>query len=466
MNVDFFKGKRITVFGLGLHGGGVGVVKFLVNHGAKVIVTDIQTRQQLASSLEKLAGLKNVEYILGQHRREDFTKVDMVIKTPPAPWSNKHIKLALESNVPVETDSGLFLQICKNPIIGVTGTRGKTTTATLIYEILKVAGKNPLKVGIGQISVLDKLDLLKKNTVVVFEMSSWRLSSQGKSILSPHIAVFTNVYQDHMNYYKTMEDYVRDKKNIFLHQKATDFCVINADNEILRQIEPEINSQTIKFSAERIASGKSVYLSDGAIFLNNGIDEKKLLDVADVKMRGRHNLDNIMAAIGAAYAFGIGSKEIKRAILGFEGVSHRLEFCREVAGVKYFNDTTATSPDGAICGVNSFAEPIILIAGGNDKGLDFSGFGKVIAEKIKRLVLLKGSATEKLALAIKKNLPDERKEQEFTVVDSMKKAVEFASQTAEKGDVVLLSPGAASFGLFLNEFDRGNKFKEAVEKLK
>lgn len=466
MDKSFFKGKRITVFGLGLHGGGAGVVKFLVNQGARVIVTDIQTKQQLAASLKKMEGVKNVEYVLGQHRMEDFTKVDMVIKTPPAPWNNKHIKLALENNVPVEMDSGLFLQLCKNPIIGVTGTRGKTTTATLIYEILEAAGKNPLKVGIGQVSVLDKLDLLKKNSTVVFELSSWRLSALGKNKLSPQIAVFTNVYRDHLNYYKTMDEYIADKKNIFLRQKPKDFCIINWDNEILRGLEGEIKAQIIKFSKEKISSGLAVYLDSGAIFLNDGIDEKKIIDIADVKIKGVHNLENIMAAIGAAYAGGAGIKEMRKAILEFKGIPHRLEFLREVSGVKYYNDTAATSPEGAMCGIDSFSEPIILIAGGNDKGLDFSQLGKKIAEKVKGLVLLKGSATEKIVNEIKKNLPEEKREQGLTVVDSMEKAVELAAQVAESGDVVLLSPGAASFGLFLNEFDRGNKFKEAVNKLK
>ena len=161
MDLNFFKNKRITVFGLGLLGGGVGVVKFLVNQGAKVIVTDIKTKEQLAPSWEKLKGLKNVEFVLGQHRKEDFEKTDMVIKNPVIPWTNEHIKLALEKNIPVEMDSSLFFKLCKNPIIGVTGTKGKTTTASLIYEILKLAGKNPVKVGVGQASVLDKLEILK-----------------------------------------------------------------------------------------------------------------------------------------------------------------------------------------------------------------------------------------------------------------------------------------------------------------
>ena len=170
MDISFFKNKKITVFGLGLHGGGVGVVKFLADNGAKVIVTDIKTREQLLPSLEKLKGLKNIQYILGQHRSEDFTNVDMVIKTPPVQWTDKNIKLALENNVPVEMDSSLFFKLCKNPIIGVTGTKGKTTTTTLIYEILKSAGKNPIKIG-----VMDECDIrIESKQSFIFKYFTWK----------------------------------------------------------------------------------------------------------------------------------------------------------------------------------------------------------------------------------------------------------------------------------------------------
>ncbi|MFZ5982289.1 MAG: Mur ligase family protein, partial [Patescibacteria group bacterium] len=205
MKIEELKGKKITVMGLGLHGGGIGTIKFLSGVGAKVTVTDIKAKEELAQSLEKIKGLKNVETVFGQHRREDFIKADMVIKNPGVPWNNQHIKLALENDVPVEIDASLFFKLCQNPIIGITGTKGKTTTASLIFEILKTAGKNPLQVGVGQVSVLDKLELLKKDTWVVFELSSWRLSGLGRAKLSPQIAVWTNFYPDHLNYYKDLE---------------------------------------------------------------------------------------------------------------------------------------------------------------------------------------------------------------------------------------------------------------------
>ncbi|KKQ45532.1 MAG: UDP-N-acetylmuramoylalanine-D-glutamate ligase [Candidatus Moranbacteria bacterium GW2011_GWC2_37_8] len=451
--------------GIGLHGGGVATVKFLAMHGAKVIATDLRSKDQLSASLEKLKGLKNVQYVLGQHRMEDFSKVDMVIKNPAAQWNDKHIKFALENKVPVEMDSSIFFKLCKNQIIGVTGTKGKTTTASLIYEILKAAGKNPIKIGISQVSVLDKLALLKKDSIPVFELSSWRLSALGRSKISPHIAVFKNIMPDHLNYYGTMEKYFQDKKYIFANQKPKDWVVINGDDEMLRESVKEARGQVLKFSYSELKKSRAVFIDDGSIYLNNGIDVKKLIALKDITIPGTHNLSNIMAAIGAVFAWGLTASEIKKVLPQLKGVAHRLEFVRELAGVKYYNDTAATIPDAAISALSAFEKSIILIAGGTDKNLDFTDFAKEICEKTKSLILLKGDATEKLLTKIKK-CSDEEFVEKIEIVDSMEAAVVSARKLAQKDDVVLLSPGAASFGLFANEFDRGDKFKDAVKKLK
>lgn len=451
--------------GLGLHGGGIGTVRFLYWAGANITVTDLKSKEELAPSLEKIKDLKNINYIFNQHRPEDFAKADMVIKTPPVAWSNKHIKLALDNKVPVEVDSSLFFKLCKNPIIGVTGTKGKTTTSALIYEILKVAGKNPIKVGIGQVSALDKLKDLKKENVVIFELSSWRLSALGKYKLSPQIAVFTNIYPDHLNYYKDMKEYIADKKYIFANQKPENFCAINWDDEILGKLEEEIKARLIKFSRNKIENGQNVYINEGFIYFNDGIDEKKIMAVSEIKLAGEHNIYNILAAVSAAVAFGIDLKSIKKAVMEFKEISHRLEFVRELDGIKYYNDTAATTPESAIAGINSFSNPLVLICGGSDKNLDMAKLGKIVSDKVKSVVFLKGAATEKLMDAIKKNMP-ENKDKEFLLAESMEKAVEMARLEAKEGDIILLSPGAASFGMFLNEFDRGDKFKTAVKALK
>ncbi|HPN96463.1 MAG TPA: UDP-N-acetylmuramoyl-L-alanine--D-glutamate ligase [Candidatus Moranbacteria bacterium] len=466
MKIGDLKDKKITVMGLGLHGGGIGTARFLSELGAQVTVTDIKSKEELAPALEKLKGCKNITYVFNQHRPEDFTAVDMVVKTPAAPWNNKYIKLALDNKIPVEVDSSLFFKLCKNTIIGVTGTKGKTTTATLIYEILKNSGKNVIKVGIGQVSVLDKLKEIKKDTIAVFELSSWRLSALGRYGLSPQIAVITNVYPDHLNYYKTMEEYVADKKLIFKNQKNGDVCVINFDDEVIKTWESDIKSQVIKISRQKIDKGKGSYASDGMIYLNDGNDENKIMEEKEIKIKGDHNVSNVLLAMGASQAAGIGLEDIKKAVSQFKGIAHRLEFVRELNGVKYYNDTTATTPESAISGISSFSEPVILIGGGSDKNLDMKDLAKVILEKTKGVIFLKGQGTDKIISEIKKNLPEEEKNKEFATADSLEKAVEMAKGDAESGDIVLLSPGAASFGLFNNEFDRGDKFKEVVKALK
>ncbi|MGW8184679.1 MAG: UDP-N-acetylmuramoyl-L-alanine--D-glutamate ligase [Candidatus Moraniibacteriota bacterium] len=466
MNTNYFRNKKITVFGLGLLGGGLGVVKFIAKHGAKkIIVTDIKSKEELRRSIEKLKGIKNIEFILGYHRIEDFSQVDMVIKNPQIPWDNKYIKEALNKKIPVEMDSSLFFKLCKNKIIGVTGTKGKTTTSSMIFDLLKNSGKNPIMVGVGQESVLDKLEKLRSDSIVVFELSSWRLSALGRSKLSPQIAVFKNIFPDHLNYYKGMKDYIADKENICKFQKPNDWCIVNRDDEIIQNISQRVKSQLVEFSFSRRDEGRSVFYEDERIYINDGIDIREVVSKDKLANFSKHNISNLLAAIGVALALGIEFDKVKKAVSKIHSISHRLEFVTEADGVKYYNDSAATIPDAAIAAIESFDKPIILIAGGSDKNLDFSDLAKLISEKVKGIIFLKGNATEKLIEKLIKNTPD-REHKRFEIFDSMDKAVEEAARVADRGDVVLLSPGAASFGLFENEFDRGDKFKRAVKNLK
>lgn len=466
MITDYFKNKRITVFGLGLLGGGLGVVKFIAKHGAKkIIITDIKSKEELKRSIEKLKGIKNIEFVLGYHRIEDFTKVDMIIKNPQIPWNNKYIKEALKKEIPVEMDSSLFFRLCKNKIIGITGTKGKTTTSSMVFDLLKNSGLNPIKVGVGEESVLDKLEKLRKSSIVVFELSSWRLSALGRAKISPQIAVFKNIFPDHLNYYAGMREYIEDKENICAYQKPNDWFVFNSEDEIISKISQNVKSQLLSFSFKRENSGRSIFYEDEKIYLNDGIDIREVVSKDKLVNFSKHNISNLLAAIGVAFALGIDFEKIKKAISKIGPVNHRLEFVAEVDGIKYYNDSAATIPDAAIAAIYSFVKPIILIAGGSDKNLDFTEFAKVISEKVKGIIFLKGNATEKLIEKLIKNIPN-REHRKFEILDSMDKAVEEATRVADSGDIVLLSPGAASFGLFENEFDRGNKFKKAVKNLK
>jgi UDP-N-acetylmuramoylalanine--D-glutamate ligase len=464
MKIFDYKDKKITVMGIGLHGGGVAAVRFFAEAGAKVIATDLKTETELESSIEKLKDLKNVQFVLGQHRIEDFENVDLVVKSPAALWSSKNIQAALKKKIPVEMDSSIFFKLCKLPIIGVTGTKGKTTTATLISEILKTAGKNVFSAGIGQKPVLDVLGEIgdTKDGIVVFELSSWRLSALGRENLSPHVAVITNIFPDHLNYYGTMEKYIVDKKYIFSSQKPEDYTILNYDNEDARKLSQAAKSKVVFFSTAEVGSENCAFVKNGKIVFRENMEQKEVCDLNDIELRGGHNIGNVLAAVAATSVFGIAPEKICEAIKNFKGVPHRLEFVREIDGVKYVNDTAATMPDAAIAGINSFSEPIVLIAGGADKNLEFNKFAKVIAEKVEKIILLKGEATEKIKAELKKINAEKIIDSEF---DSMGKAVVRSKNIAGPGAIVLLSPGAASFGLFLNEFNRGDKFKDAVGKL-
>lgn len=466
MSIEELRGKKVTVMGLGLHGGGVGAIKFFISCGAQVIATDLKSEEELKSSLEKLKDLKSITFVLGKHQKKDFIETDLVIKNPAVPWTNEYIELALQNNIPVEMDSSLFFHLCKNQIIGVTGTKGKTTTASLIYQILKTAKRDVLQVGVSQVSVLDKLKELKKETLVVFELSSWRLSALGRAKLSPQIAVITNIYPDHLNYYGTMEKYIADKENIFLHQKENDFCVLNMDSEMLRESFSRVPSRIVEFSCKKINSPSGAFINNNAIyFQDNSGEAKKVMELSEVKLRGKHNYSNILASVAVTANMGIEMEIIKQGVLEFSGNLHRLEFVRKINDVEYYNDSAATTPESAVSGIRAFLVPMILICGGANKNLDVSILAQEIArnKNVKEAIFLNGESTEKMLLELEKITG--RKKDGFIVVDSMKKAVEFAREKASAGDVVLLSPGASSFGLFVNEFDRGDQFRELVNQL-
>ncbi len=466
MQESFFRDKKITVFGLGLNAGGVGTARFLAEQGAReIIVTDIKSREDLASSVEKLAKYKNITFVLGQHRPEDFSRVDMVIKNPVIPWTNEYVKLAEKHDVPVEMDSSLFFRLCRAPIIGVTGTKGKTTTAMLIAHILETAGRKVLRAGIGQIGVLGVLNKITPETTVVFELSSWRLSALARTKKSPSIAVITNLYPDHLNYYKTMEAYAADKKNIFLFQKRNDTLIANADQPEVREMAQDAPGGCVWFSNKQAIDGDGVWREDGMLFVRQGGKQSVLLPLEHTRLVGEHNIGNIAAAALAALVAGVSAKEIRFGIESFSGVPHRLEYIREKDSVRYYNDTAATIPEAAIAALRSFSQPVILICGGSDKRLVFDAFADEIFAHSKGVIFLKGEGTDKLAFSLSERLAREGRKMNFEIVESMGKAVELASRSAEPGDIVLLSPGAASFGLFRNEFDRGEQFRVAVQSL-
>ena len=464
---DWFKGKRITVFGVGLNRGALATIKFLLDAGVReVIATDIKTKEDLAPTIAELIKYKNITYVLGQHRSEDFTHVDMVVKNPAIPWTNEYIKLAIAHKIPVEMDASIFIQLTKRPMLGVTGTKGKTTTASLIAHILQQSGQSILQAGISQIGFLDALGEIADDSTIVAELSSWRLSSFAAHKFSPHVAVVTNIYPDHLNYYKKMSAYVADKEIIFRFQKKDDVVILNRDNEGTRVFATQASGQVIWFSEHRLEDGEGVFFHDGVVWERTTAGERELFPWPSVELLGQHNRSNILAAIATARQRGVGEKAVLEALMTFKGVPHRLEFVAERAGIRFYNDTAATMPEAAIAGIRAFDAPVVLIAGGADKEFDYAALAHVFVTEPKSVILLQGTATKKLLpLMEKEALAQGKQGVIFPVVASMEDALRVAVDEARSGDVVLLSPGMASFGLFQNEFDRGDQFRSGVKQL-
>jgi UDP-N-acetylmuramoylalanine--D-glutamate ligase len=457
-----FKNKRVVVMGLGLHGGGVNITKWLFKKGAKILVTDFKKKNQLLSSLKMLRGLP-IKYILGRHRVDDFKNADLIVQNPGVPNDSKYLKIAKKYNIPIENEAGIFFKIYPGKIIGITGSRGKSTVSYLTHLIFKNKYKNVFLAGNIRIkSMFEVVDKLRKNDKVILELSSWQLEGLDKHKISPHVSLITNIFPDHLNRYKSYEDYIKAKKIIFKYQKKNDFCILNFDSKACRLMKKGVNSKIYWFSKNYQPGLKGCFLVKDNIIFKNGFQKLYICKKNDIKLLGSHNLENVLASVCLACLYKIDPNLIKKAITSFSGLEDRLEFIRKFNQVRFYNDTTATIPEATICALKSFDQRVILISGGTDKNLNYKSLAQEIKKAVKALILLKGNATDKL----KKELIKIKYKDLLLETKSIDQAVKEANKVSEKNDIVLLSPGAASFGLFVNEFDRGEKFKKAVDGLK
>ncbi|MDD5589797.1 MAG: UDP-N-acetylmuramoyl-L-alanine--D-glutamate ligase, partial [Candidatus Portnoybacteria bacterium] len=356
MEIEDFKDKKITIMGIGLHGGGVGAIKFFHKIGAKITATDLRTADELKESLEILKNLEGIEFVLGEHREKDFKEADFVIKNPAVPDDSKYLKIAQEAGVKIETDIGVFFELCPGHIVGVTGSRGKSTTSTLIHLFLKTKYPDAVLAGNIRASVLEKLDKIGEKTPVVLELSSWQLAGLASHKKSPPISIITSIMPDHMNRYASMDEYIADKKVIFQFQKPEDFLILNADNRITRRFAPEAESRVYFYSAKEMPLSEDLktkqivrigaYFSRKKIFF--GAAKEKIADVSRIKLAGEHNLSNILAAVSAARLFDIPTESTRKVLAEFTGLEGRIQLIKEIKGVKYINDTTATIPEATI----------------------------------------------------------------------------------------------------------------------
>lgn len=464
MSIELLFRKKVTVMGLGLHGGAVGTVKWLVAQGANITVTDMKTEQQLTKSLDQLKEYSGIKFVLGQHDEHDFTNVDMIVRNPSVPRKSKFLALARKANIPIEMDSSLFFKYSPSrDIIGVTGSKGKTTTANAITHVLTHVLPDTAGVGVDGVSPLGKLESIHSDTTVVFELSSWRLEALAERNISPDTAVLTSIYKDHLNTYDSFAEYIDIKKTIFAHQDPKDTAILNADDKLIRGFESEVPSRLFWYSLRAQIPGDGLYVHRDIITLRQDGLTLQFFSLHDLPLRFAHERRNLLPAILLGYLRGVSIEEIKEAIKTIKPLPHRLEVVRRLNGVTYINDSAATMPDATVPALASFSKtPIVHITGGSDKQLEFNDLGNAWGKvNLRALIWLPGNATDRMKKVAGRVAP----EVPMYDVVSMEEAVSKADEIAQSGDTVLLSPGATSFGLFLHEFDRGDKFRAAVEAL-
>jgi len=454
-----FAGKTVLVMGLGRFGGGVDVAKFAVSAGAKVMVTDLASRQQLSDSIRKLEESADIEFHLGSHDPADFEQADIIVANPAVAPDNEFLKLARQRNKFITSQINIFFQLCSAPIIGITGANGKSTTAALTAHLLRGAGDERratrdehvwLSGNIGNEPLLTVVDQIAPDDLVVLELSSFQLEQLAQIQKGPKVALLTNLTPNHLDRYGAFANYCAAKENVFRFQKLNENCpavsIFNAEDKVGAEWFEKYNKDTgrvcMKFSTDDISQ-----------------------EIRDsFTLPGRANLSNLAAAVSIARHFGIADNSIKKSLPGFKPLPHRLELVEEINGVLWYNDSKATTPQSAISALEAFDRPIIIIAGGYDKNIPFDEFGQKIAENAKAAILI-GHTAEKIAKAIKEHKSirvQEYKGTRVEIVDSLAQAVRLANRLAESGDVVLLSPACASYDMFDNFQHRGQQFIKLV----
>ncbi len=431
---DYFKGKKITVMGIDPEGRGVQDALFLAQCGALVTVTDLKKEEELGESVARLRAYPTISFTLGEHTLEDFRDKDLIVRAASVPLGSPYLEEARQSGIDIKTDETLFLAYAPQLVtIGITGTRGKSTVTELIYAVLQAAGKRSFIGGnVRGKATLPLLAEVQTGDMVVLELDSWKLQGFGEAEISPHIAVFTTFYQDHLNYYKNdMGAYLADKAKIFLHQSADDVLILG------KQCAPAV----IEKYGELIESKTVV------------VDEQKLPSDWTLRMPGQHNRYNAALALAALRALDISDEVIRETFATFAGVPGRLELIRERDGITVYNDNNSTTPEATLAAL-SVLNPAhtVLILGGSDKNLDMNKL-LIAIRAVKRVILLAGTGTDRVLEFI----------EGASVFDNLEQAVKEAFAAASPGDTILFSPAFASFGMFKNEYDRGDQFTELVK---
>lgn len=444
------KGKQISVIGIGISNRPL--IKFLLDNGARVTAHDKKTAEQLGDIARELSK-SGVRLILGEKYLDDIPG-EIVFKTPGLRFDHPALEKARHTGAYITSEMEVFFELCPANIIAVTGSDGKTTTTTLIYKMLTEAGFKTFLGGNIGTPLLSKVEEMQKDDYVVLELSSFQLHTMKKS---PHTAVVTNITPNHLDYHLDYAEYIDAKKNIFKYQTQNNTVVLNLDNEVTSGLVEEAKGRVLTFSKKHCSAN---IFFDGTDILSDG---QRILAAKDIKIPGIHNVENYMAAIGAVH--GLVSKEVIRTVAEtFGGVEHRIELVREIDGVRYYNSSIDSSPNRTMNTLNVFKEPVVLIAGGKDKGIPYDEIGKPILDHVKTLILI-GATSQVIFDAVKAEMERQNKEIPVFFESDYPSAVLRAKESAAPGDVVLLSNASTSFDMFRNFEERGNLFKELVNRL-
>jgi UDP-N-acetylmuramoylalanine--D-glutamate ligase len=443
-------GKKIVIIGMGRTG--IATARFLGKQGAKVIVTDEQAVDQWSSEFEKIAKEKWLE--IGSYNTRILTGACIVVPSPGVPPGNDLLVEALKKNIPVISEIEIAYRFLKVPLIAVTGTNGKTTTTTLLGEILKYSGKKTFVGGNIGTPLIEYVEGSQNEDFIVAEISSFQLQWIEK--FRPFIALLLNITCDHINYHGSFAEYRRIKTRVFANQTKADFAILNAADPEQEEMDRIINAQVIKFSSKR-ALQKGIFIKKNNIVLRIPGANEEQYPLSIINLPGLHNTENVMAAIMAARLCGCSQENIIAAVAAFRGLPHRIEFVGEKNSIKFYDDSKGTNVGSVVRALETFARPVILLLGGRDKDGDFETLKPLLAAKTKKVILF-GEARNRIASLIGKDMPALKKAK-------LREAIESAYKNAQPGDIILLSPGCASFDEFANYKERGKFFKDVVGNL-
>ncbi len=449
--IDALKGKRVTLLGLGVSNRPL--ARLLADAGIDLTVRDRATREALGGIVQELEA-KGCKFAFGPEYLSDID-ADVIFRSPGIMPFEPGIAKAVENGSALTSEMEAFFEVCPCKIAAVTGSDGKTTTATIISEILKADGKKVWLGGNIGTPLLDKADLMGPEDVAVVELSSFQLMTMNRS---PDMAAVTNVSPNHLDKHRSMEEYVEAKRNILQNSPHPSIVSLNADNDVTRSFAKRAG-EGVRFFSRRDTVENGAYCEDGVIYASLNCKAERIMEAKDILIPGEHNAENYLAAIAMLYGQ-VKNDAIVSVARSFKGVEHRIELVREVRGVRYYNDSIASSPSRTRAGLRAFDEKVILIAGGKDKGVPFDGLGEDIREHVKVLVLT-GLTADK----IEKAAVDAGFDGPIIKRDDFKEAVMEAAGAAEPGDVVLLSPACTSFDRFKDFAERGKYFKEIVTEL-